>query len=177
MKEAQYTPSHIANYFLYVARKENIDMSPLKLMKLVYFAYAWYLHLTEGEELFSEEIQAWKHGPVMPSLYHEFKHFGLHGKIDTFSSDIDESDGKATCPVIRPNETNEKAMEAVAGVWFLYKKESDKKLEKITHEKDAPWDTLYKEGKNIPMNDTETHRQLIKDRAKIGYEKAVKLWK
>ena len=88
MKEVEYTPSHIANYFLYVARKENIDMSPLKLMKLVYFAYAWYLYLTD-QDLFSEEIQAWKHGPAIRSLYDEFKRFGLYGNIDTFSADID----------------------------------------------------------------------------------------
>ena len=68
-------------------------------------------------------------------------------------------------------------MEAVAGVWFLYKDCDGDKVEKITHEQDTPWSILYKEGENVPMNDTDEHKELIKARAKIGYDKAVELWK
>lgn len=49
-------------------------MSLLKLIKLVYLAYGWSIAL--DYRLFDEPIVAWKHGPVIRSLYHEFKHFG-----------------------------------------------------------------------------------------------------
>lgn len=40
----------------------------LKLQKLIYYAQAWSLALLD-RPIFSEEIQAWAHGPVIPSIY------------------------------------------------------------------------------------------------------------
>src|SRR5690606_24176720 len=74
MKKAKYTPAHIANYFLWKAKKENIELTAMKLIKLVYVAYGWYLAFKD-EKLFDERIEAWRYGPVIPSLYHEFKRF------------------------------------------------------------------------------------------------------
>ena len=43
-----YLPAHIANYFLSKAKKDGVkDMTPMKLIKLVYFSYAWYLAIFE----------------------------------------------------------------------------------------------------------------------------------
>ena len=54
-----YLPSHIANNILYKAIKENVnDITPIKLIKLVYFVYAWSLALFD-RKLFEEEIEAW----------------------------------------------------------------------------------------------------------------------
>ena len=47
----------------------------MKLQKLVYYAQAAHLAIF-SKPLFSEEIEAWMHGPVIPSLYHEYKKFG-----------------------------------------------------------------------------------------------------
>jgi uncharacterized phage-associated protein len=44
------------------------SMSAMKLQKLVYYSQAWSLALT-GRPLFSEEIQAWAHGPVVYELF------------------------------------------------------------------------------------------------------------
>jgi len=49
-----------------------------KLQKLVYYCQAWHLVWTETP-LFSEKIEAWKNGPVIPALYAAYKgHFKLH---------------------------------------------------------------------------------------------------
>jgi uncharacterized phage-associated protein len=47
----------------------------LKLQKLLYFAQGIHGALT-GERLFSESVEAWDLGPVVPQSYHEFKTFG-----------------------------------------------------------------------------------------------------
>ena len=48
----------------------------MELQKLVYFAEGWYLAIHTGESLIQERIEAWAYGPVIPSVYHEFKRFG-----------------------------------------------------------------------------------------------------
>jgi uncharacterized phage-associated protein len=49
-----------------------------KLQKLVYFAQGLHLAM-RGAPLFGEPIEAWDHGPVVPGLYHDFKHRGNQG--------------------------------------------------------------------------------------------------
>lgn len=44
------------------------EITAMKLQKLVYYSQAWSLAWDE-EELFSEPIQAWAGGPVVPALY------------------------------------------------------------------------------------------------------------
>lgn len=63
----------VALYFLSVA-PEN-DITHLKLQKLCAYAQAISLGYTE-RPFFDEEIEAWTHGPVIPSLYQEFKTYG-----------------------------------------------------------------------------------------------------
>lgn len=43
-------------------------MEAMKLQKLLYYAQAWHLALTD-EPLFDDEIQAWSYGPVVRTLF------------------------------------------------------------------------------------------------------------
>ena len=45
-------------------------ISNLKLQKLLYFSWLEYYRRTE-KPLFEEEFQAWKYGPVVPSVYYD----------------------------------------------------------------------------------------------------------
>lgn len=65
----------IADYFIHLANETGSFVSNLKLQKLVYYAQAWHLAFFE-DPLFVEEFEAWVHGPVVPDLYHNYKHFG-----------------------------------------------------------------------------------------------------
>lgn len=68
-------PSDVARYFLQRTFDDGELISPLKMQKLVYYAYAWTL-VKNHKRLFSEKIQAWPNGPVAPSLYKELKIYG-----------------------------------------------------------------------------------------------------
>jgi len=71
------SPKEIAKYFLIRAEKDGELITPLKMQKLVYFAYVFYLISKKGKDkLFSEKIEAWPAGPVVPSLYQELKKYG-----------------------------------------------------------------------------------------------------
>src|ERR1700676_3931940 len=65
----------VANWFLARAAADGKSLDPMKLQKLIYFAHGWSLALTDIP-LIEEHPEAWDYGPVIPSVYHEFKLFG-----------------------------------------------------------------------------------------------------
>lgn len=70
------TATEIARWFVNRVDRESGDIiSHLKLQKLVYYAQAWYLANFE-KPLFDEEIEAWTHGPVVQSVWNEYKQYG-----------------------------------------------------------------------------------------------------
>lgn len=52
-----------------------ISMDHKKLQKIVYYAQAWYYTLYD-EKLVDDVFEAWVHGPVCPTIYHEYKSYG-----------------------------------------------------------------------------------------------------
>ena len=70
-----YPALTIAKWFIAWAEAEEEELSNLKLQKLLYYAQGH--HLAERHApVFTEPIQAWSHGPVVPPVYHEYKRFG-----------------------------------------------------------------------------------------------------
>jgi uncharacterized phage-associated protein len=65
------TALDVAQYFIAVAPEEE-GITHLKLEKLVAYAQAMSLAMLD-RPLFTEEIEAWDQGPVIPSVYDEFK--------------------------------------------------------------------------------------------------------
>lgn len=137
------TPQAVANYFLSKARAEGRGLTPMQLNKLVYIAYGWVLAMKD-QCLFDERIEAWQHGPVIPSLYHEFKHNG-GSTIDGESVVMDPWTEKVMVPTI--NESYDPELTAILNrVWGFYKGFSGGQLRNLTHQSDSPWTKVYKAG-------------------------------
>jgi uncharacterized phage-associated protein len=70
-------PAHdVAKYFVSLVDEEAGDsISNLKLQKLLYYAQGGFLAMYD-EPLFPEPIEAWTHGPVVPSVYRLYKQHG-----------------------------------------------------------------------------------------------------
>lgn len=58
----------------YIVAKYPGEVSPMKLQKLLYYCYVWQL-VADGKK-FEASFEAWKHGPVEPEIYNEYKNFG-----------------------------------------------------------------------------------------------------
>lgn len=113
----------VADYFLRVVEVDTGDvMTNLRLQKLVYYAQAWHLAIT-SQSLFEEEIEAWVHGPVTPSLYFKYRERGGYGLDAPSSWSINLS---------------KQSLDVLSEVWGTYSQYSAKRLEQITHSED-PW--------------------------------------
>jgi uncharacterized phage-associated protein len=73
---APYKAVEIAEYILARAYENGELVTNLKLQKLLYYAQAWYMVHHEGKRLFSDDIEAWKLGPVVRELYKKYKRYG-----------------------------------------------------------------------------------------------------
>lgn len=88
------TALDVANTFIERANKEKVDITPMKLQKLIYILYKNYLKDTRSK-LFWETFEVWQYGPVVPSVYGAFKqyrsnairnyHLNSEGKYSTVS--------------------------------------------------------------------------------------------
>jgi len=63
--------THLIDLAEYILAKMG-PMTATRLQKLLYYCQAWHLVWTE-HPLFSEKIEAWKNGPIIPNLYHLYK--------------------------------------------------------------------------------------------------------
>ena len=57
----------IASYLYHNGTKDK-----LKLQKLLYISFGFYGALNNGEHLFTNPIEAWQYGPVIPEVYHNY---------------------------------------------------------------------------------------------------------
>ena len=134
-----YSPQHVANFFLDAAEAEGRTLDPLKLMKLVYIGYGWVLSLT-GRRLFEEPILAWKHGPVVRSIYDEFKRY-RSGSITHRATEFDLDTWEQVEPSIPPED--DVARMILGKAWAAYKGFSGWQLRNKTHEAGTPWTMTY----------------------------------
>ncbi len=73
-----YSASQISDWMLSwadVAEGEDAGLTHLKLQKLLYYAQGTFL-AARNEPLFADRIEAWTHGPVVPTEYHRLKGYG-----------------------------------------------------------------------------------------------------
>lgn len=151
MEQFKYFPSHIANFFLWLSKKDRGDkgITNMQLIKLTYFAYAWYYALYKTK-IFYESPEAWDYGPVIPSIYHEFKRFGKN-PIDTFAvEEVSQFSNEIYHPII--GEDDDRAISVINAVWDAYKDASGDNLSNLTHRPNSPWKNVYERGRNNPLN-------------------------
>jgi len=87
-----YNALDIAKYFITLASPEKEDfITNLKLQKLLYYAQGFHLVLF-GKPLFTEKIQAWQYGPVVPEVYQIYSQYGSNPLPQPDSLNMDQYD-------------------------------------------------------------------------------------
>lgn len=138
------------------------DISNLKLQKLLYYCQAYSYGLT-GKPMFSEQIEAWVYGPVVPSVYQEYKKYESRNiplsDIEQFSLPDDSTDSA----IIKLVKEQKGQYSAIA-------------LKDMTH-KETPWIEAFAICKNQPI-EAETMREYFREKlcGDITEEEEERLW-
>ena len=133
-----YAATTVATHFLDLAMQDNKQLTNMQLNKLVYFAHGWMLGL-HGESLIKDTIQAWKYGPVIPSVYKKYKQYG--------NQPIKVSSTKA-------RKIEEKPLSIIKQTFAIYGKMSALELSGLTHEYGSPWFLAVISSENEISNDS-----------------------
>ncbi len=156
LEDHKFTAIQLANSILEstIVRKLHTDL--LKLMKLSYISVGYCLYF--DFDPIEEDIEAWKYGPVIPSIWYEFKHNGINTNIDELGIDNPFENEPPTIEIC-DNNTNKHMVGIISYVVDRYKGDSGWNLVTKTHDKNAPWDKYYVEGKNniIPKEDIKEY--------------------
>lgn len=146
----------VANYFIELADKDKIEIKLLGLMKRVYIAHGFSLALYHKSLLDDrfDAVEAWKYGPVIPSVYHSFKH--LKGDPITMENRAVVLEGLDYSDFEIADLKDEDARKIVETVWGRYKNFSDMGLVYLTHQKGTPWDAVYEKDMNHKIPDEYT---------------------
>ena len=150
-----FLPTTACNNILKRAFEEDIQVTPMKLQKLLYFSACEYIRLT-GEDLFSERFSVWQYGPVLPSVYYEFQSFHANA-ITEYAKDAN-GNSYAYNEALSPNFKRSFDI-----VWNAFKTMSGVELSKITHTDGSAWDKAFRAGvteiRSDDMKGDDTYRK------------------
>jgi uncharacterized phage-associated protein len=156
----RYSAASIANAFLSRGFRDGRSISPMKIQKLAYLAHGHTL-VECPEPLLDEVFEAWKFGPVLPSLYHECKKYGQKS-VEHYLEDYDFATNKSF-PAPQPSE--QVVIDIIDFVWEAYGDQPAISLSDWTHAKGGPWDRVTNGGAVIIRN-----RDIPDDLIKIYFE-------
>lgn len=148
-----YSAKAIANLILEQAKKRNIAVSQMKLQKLCYYAHGHWLGYY-GQPLLNETVEAWRYGPVIRSLYDEFKQFG-NKPITQPARELEYDFEAGYCLIEVEPPGDARVHEMVDQLLNTYGKISAERLANMTHAPDGPWDRTWSKNPGILGQDID----------------------
>ncbi len=122
----------VAEHIRWLRDQKAEPTTPMQILKLVYIAHGWVLGFLR-RPLIRQPVEAWRYGPVVPTVYHHYKVFERHPIIMGTKS--------------QKSELDEKQQAVVKAVEKSYRRFSGPQLSSMTHQKGSPWDiTVQKQG-------------------------------
>lgn len=147
MSKSVISSDIIADYFISFSNEVQDPITNLKLQKLVYYSQAWF-YAKNKAPLFDEDFEAWIHGPVIPSLYNTYRHFGWHNIVR-------EDLGDSSLKTIK-GKLGKEISDVLFDIINEYYRLTGFELEQLTHNED-PWKQA-----RIGLKDDEPSNVIIK---------------
>ena len=122
----------LANYIILVANKKypTVHLTHLKLQKILYYILTSHIKVSSSRDLpCSDKVEKWQFGPVIASVYDEFKNYGGRA-ITTPASSIEFNENGLGFHIREFNEEN------FTSEYPDLKHTADQVIEKLIH-KDA----------------------------------------
>ena len=135
-----YSALSVARHIIDYSHEIGYGISNLKLQKVLYFVQAEFL-VSTSSPCFSDTIEAWDFGPVVPAVYHRYKVYG--------SAIIPASNTPWMSIFEQPiSEGDKRLINSVVDRLIGY---SAATLVNVTHNQ-TPWKNAYVRGYNNPIS-------------------------
>lgn len=131
--EVSYSAINISASLMAEADTMNLSVTNLALQKYLYFIQIWNMKANK-KPAFSDDIEAWRHGPVIRDIYNKFRKY-ISSPIDPQDKVLKES------RVVLDNDT----YQVVQYVLQKYSELSDWDLVRIARAT-QPWEDAYISG-------------------------------
>lgn len=125
--------SDVAAYLIEkVNQTEWDDITNLKLQKMLYYCQGFSIAILK-KSLFSDKILAWKHGPVIRSVYNDYRKYNGDIITEIENGDLSKLSNEQKC--------------LIDDVYSVYGKYSAWHLRNLTHE-EPTWKNIYEADKD-----------------------------
>ncbi|MBR5364369.1 MAG: DUF4065 domain-containing protein [Oscillospiraceae bacterium] len=159
MERAKYSAHIVACFVINYSQQINTPVTNLKLQKILYFIQAHFL-TKFNRPCFIEDIEAWSLGPVVPSVYHEFKSYGAgfipyistKYPINAFGGRLVSRAGRISVE-LKPKEISFPDQSIIKLIVDKLSRYPASTLINITHNQ-APWRNAYHHGKKTISNES-----------------------
>ena len=142
LQKPPYSSKSVSNFFLAKSRA----ITQMKLHKLLYFAHGWHLGLT-NLPLLDEMVEAWQDGPIVPSVFHEFKTFGLRPITQVAQEFNPQKFARETVPPVDAEDTF--VHDLLERIWEVYNGFSDDQLFHLIYTVGSPWSKTHNQHPGI----------------------------
>ncbi len=123
-----YAAVDLSKYIISKCIDDSHPISNLQLQKILYYIQKYFLN--RGDIAFSDDIEAWQFGPVVPDVYYHYCGYGAMPITTVHESyDIDAKDISAINDIVENKRTLDP--------WTLVAE---------THKANGAWDQIYKKG-------------------------------
>lgn len=128
----------VANVVLEICWAADRPVTNLAVQKIVYFCHVWSL-IDLKRPLIRHAFEAWRHGPVLPYLYHEFKEFGER-PIRRKAYRVDLKTGER---IVAMDLFDQPAQDVIERVTNFYGRLPARTLVDMTHVENGPWHQVW----------------------------------
>ena len=123
-----YKAMELSTYTVSKCIKEDCPISNLQLQKILYYIQKAFLD--RGDRAFSDNIEAWQFGPVVPNVYDHYCGYGaMPISFSSIKYDVAKEDKQLIDSIVESKR--------VLAPWDLVEE---------THKKGGAWDKTYKNG-------------------------------
>ena len=123
-----YNAMELSTYIVSKCIKEDCPISNLQLQKILYYIQKAFLN--RGDRAFSDNIEAWQFGPVVPNVYDHYCGYGaMPISFSSIKYDVAKEDKQLIDSIVESKR--------VLAPWDLVEE---------THKKGGAWDKTYKNG-------------------------------
>ena len=136
-----HDPLAVANFFI-AKNKEASGIGLMKLIKLCYFSHGFTL-ANLNKILINEYAEAWKYGPVFPTIFHEFKTAKPISELAT------KFDPVTKTLIPWTSDFNDAENSIMRQVNEYYGVLSGGQLSTLTHREDTAWSKAWIAGEKI----------------------------